>query len=172
MKLDPKDCQPAIDFLKSLTKHDKALVLIDGDADGLTSGAILTEYLDENDIQYKPVIIGGDYRRKFKENVDALLKEDDYNTFIMTDWSTNDPDAINDIANQGIKTLVIDHHRWNERPIDKVAYVNPWNETQDYPAAAGLALYIYEEAGGQKDLKWLGFIGCTTDTLLFKSFNV
>lgn len=100
-------------LIQHLVNQDKIFILVDSDADGFTSAAILINYLNrlfpgltQNNISY------GCHKGKthgLADVIDELLTQD-YKLIVCPDSSSNDYEEHRRCQELGIDVLVIDHH--------------------------------------------------------------
>lgn len=110
-----------------------ALVIIDSDADGFTSSAILINYLHdffpawvENKLDY---IVHTGKQHGLKDHIDNILNNT-YSLVIVPDAGSNDTEECKKLQENNIKVIVLDHHICDE--------YNPYalvinNQFCDYP---------------------------------------
>ena len=136
--LDPKLIKNITDGAKMLIKHiakeDNVLMIIDCDADGYTSSALLLNYLNrkfpgfvQNNIIYE-IHDGKQHGIEEKFIEDALNKN--CKLIICADSSSNDYKQHEFLFNNGIDVLVIDHHE-AEKISEYACIIN--NQLCDYP---------------------------------------
>lgn len=124
---DLDNMQEAVEcFVKHYEAHDKILVMPDEDTDGYTSSAMLYLYIKS---------IAPDYPVEYmmhQHNKAHGLADKDYtipnNTklFIIADAGTNDSEACNELIENGIDIIILDHHMGN--------YVEEGEEATDVQA--------------------------------------
>ena len=117
-------------LVNHISKQDKILVQVDSDCDGMTSSAVLINYLHclypaytQNNIIYR--LHTGKQHGIILEEVPKDVK-----LVIAPDSSSNEYDIHKTLAEQGIDVLVIDHHE-AERISDYACVIN--NQLCDYP---------------------------------------
>lgn len=185
--------------LEKYAKEDKNIgVLVDVDCDGMTSSAMLINYL--NDVyrchNIYPIIPHSKLHG-IKSNIDIVrqsIKENSLDYIVSPDSSTNDSEQIGNIIDNGIKVLVIDHHNWdkgtiNLRPDYIISNQSPYNNGYINHNFTGVGM-VYsvlkyldnkngcDYASGYLDLFAIGQIGDMSDisdleirSLMLKGFN-
>lgn len=123
-------------LIRHLLNQDKIFVLVDSDADGFTSSALLINYLNalfpgltQNNIYY------GYHQGKghgLSDTLDFIL-QNDYKLIICPDSSSNDYEEHKKCAELGIDVLVIDHHE-ADKVSEYACIIN--NQLCDYPNKA------------------------------------
>ena len=169
MKLDY--LEKGITFLKALNGSDKVLLYFDADGDGLCSGALISEWLDENNVPHHDHVKGHNDRGELAEVFKRLLKKHKATHFITCDMSL-EASAAKFLGENKTPTLVIDHHDHVKEVPSNIAYVNPRMHAppgQEVPATSALAYYLYSHSGGKKNLKWVGYAGSYSDLVLVPS---
>lgn len=100
-------------FEKHFEKGDNIAILVDCDPDGYTSAALIYKYIKELDEDY-PV----HYIIHNNNKAHGLAKMDDgdfelpngVKLFIIPDAGTNDSEKCNQLIEQGIDVIILDHH--------------------------------------------------------------
>ena len=119
---------------KMLVRHisagSKVLVQVDSDVDGLTSSAVLINYLNElfpsfvqNNISYR--LHDGKQHGIILDSIDSETK-----LVIAPDASSNDYEIHEELSKRGIDVLVLDHHE-ADKVSEYACVVN--NQLCDYP---------------------------------------
>lgn len=111
-------------LLEEAIKTGKSVgVLVDVDCDGMTSGAMLINYFNDN---YENANIHPIFPKMklhgVEKNLDTIMEvheEYDFDYIILPDSSSNDLSTIHKLINDGINVLVIDHHDLNLNVIDE-----------------------------------------------------
>lgn len=122
------------DAAKMLVRHistgSKVLVQVDSDVDGLTSSAVLINYLNElfpsfvqNNISYR--LHDGKQHGIILDSIDLETK-----LVIAPDASSNDYEIHEELSKRGIDVLVLDHHE-ADKVSEYACVVN--NQLCDYP---------------------------------------
>lgn len=100
-------------LLKHISKNNKALIIVDSDVDGMTSAAILINYLYD----HYPVWVENKLSWSFHEGKQhglndhiAALLECDYSLVICPDSATNDVKEIEELHKDCTDVLILDHH--------------------------------------------------------------
>lgn len=104
-------------FEKHFDSNDNITILVDCDPDGYTSAALIYKYIKELDENY-PVY----YIIHNNNKAHGLAKMDDGDfelpegtkLFIIPDAGTNDTEKCNQLIEQGIDVIILDHHEAEE----------------------------------------------------------
>lgn len=117
-------------LIKHIYDKDKVFLQVDPDADGMTSSALLINYLNclfpsfaQNNIEYR--------LQNGKEH--GLILEtipEDVKLVIAPDSSSNDYEVHTALKNRGVDVLILDHHH-AERVSENACVIN--NQLCDYP---------------------------------------
>lgn len=98
-------------LIKHISNNDNILIIVDSDADGYTSAALLINYLYTlfpfytlNHIQYK--IHNGKQHGIDLKNIDI----NNIKLIICPDSSSNEFDKHKELSSQNIDILILDHH--------------------------------------------------------------
>ena len=120
-------------LLTHINNNDKILIIVDSDADGFTSAAILYNYLK---MGFKTInlewVVHSD--KSHGINLDFIPENSDIKLVICPDSSSNEYDKHTELKERGVNTLVIDHHeapKYSENAIvinNKLStkYENKW----------------------------------------------
>lgn len=108
---------------KHLKRDDRICIVVDADADGFTSAAIIWLYI--KDPTYYPdakltYIVQDGKRHGLEHIVEDLVYNAHYELVICPDSSTNDIEYIKQLQEVGTDVLVIDHHEKNTEGYDDV----------------------------------------------------
>ena len=128
-------------LIKTIQSNSQALVIVDADADGFTSSAILINYLHdlfpswvENNLTYR---VHDGKQHGLNDHIDWILKvisdpldSRNYSLVILPDAGSNDTEECKKLSENNIKTIVLDHHLCDQ--------FNPYaivinNQLCDYP---------------------------------------
>ena len=131
----------AVLLIKTIQSNNQALVIVDADADGFTSSAILINYLYdlfpswvENKLTYR---VHDGKQHGLNDHIEWILKVSldpndnrNYSLVIIPDAGSNDTEECKILSENNIKTIVLDHHICDE--------FNPYaliinNQLCDYP---------------------------------------
>lgn len=112
---DPLKFKRANEGRKLLLHHLKnrhpIVIVVDADADGYTSSAIMYQYImdlyPESEIYY---IVHDGKAHGLTDNVMKEIEEIEPKLVITPDGASNDVEKIEELENKGINVLVIDHH--------------------------------------------------------------
>lgn len=108
--------EDGVELLHSyLAKNARICFVIDADADGFTSSAIIWSYIKElypnADLSFK---CQEGKRHGLKHLTSTFVYDDHYDLVVCPDSSTNDVEYIKQIRESGTSVLVIDHHDADE----------------------------------------------------------
>ena len=103
---------------KILLDGKKILLVVDCDVDGLTSSAILYQYLHTVYAKYMPRVDYFIHEHK-EHGLSDVMKDNnisggDYGLVVTPDAGTNDYEFIEQLKEVGTKVLILDHHLKNE----------------------------------------------------------
>ena len=141
-KFGKEEVEKAVEFLRfAVQENHKICVIVDADADGFTSAAIILNYMYElyhwagnnsND-QCKEKLTYILHDGKQHGLADTINKiEDDVELVIIPDAGTNDIDEMQQLVDSGKKILCMDHHESNNWiHNDNVVIIN--NQISNYP---------------------------------------
>lgn len=121
---DLDNMQEAVDcFVKHFTNKDKIVVMPDCDPDGQTSSTLLYLYIKSLDKDY-PIefVIHGNNKSHGLNDGDYELPEDT-KLFIIADAATNDVEKCNELIDNGIDIIVLDHHEQEQSNIKSKAII-------------------------------------------------
>jgi len=160
-----KDMAKAVERLKSaLQRKERVMVLGDYDVDGITSLALLYEFLNSQSVpvlHYLPRRIEEGYGISASAVKSAIEKG--VTLFISVDCGITAFEEIKALKNKGVDVLIIDHHRpqRNVYPLAD-AIIDPWQEGCKYPekdlAAVGLVFKFLQALSGVGDEKLMDFL--------------
>lgn len=157
---------------RAIRSGESVVVFGDYDCDGITSTAILTEAIRQLGGRAQPLLASrfeGGYgvsahaARKIAEMTPKLL--------VTCDCGSSDHDSLALLREQGIDTVVIDHHLVPDRPLPAVAFLNPHRPECGFPykgmASCGLALSVIaavrKQLGSKLDIRrWLDLVAIGT----------
>ena len=135
LTLDESKLKAAAAYLiKTITNKKNCLVIIDSDADGFTSSAILINYL--HDLFPSWVETNLDYRvhdgkqHGLNDHIDWIIKSQKYSLVIVPDAGSNDAEECTRLKENNINTIVLDHHLCDIVNPDAIV-IN--NQLSDYP---------------------------------------
>ena len=143
--------QKAVDLLLNSIASDKTIgIFSDYDCDGIPASAAL--YTTLNAFGHKKII----YYTPDRNTEGFGLNKKGVNTMIdagasvvcVVDCGTSNPDEISELENNGIKTIILDHHLADKTLPSTFAMINPTvepNIKKPYPCAAGV-VYIFIQA--------------------------
>lgn len=137
------DIEQAVDRICCAVINGEVIAcVVDHDADGSTAGAVmLTALVDHFGADKQNVLLFNSHRMKegygvSNAVVDRILQHQPRPSLIVTgDQGSADHDRISRMLEEGIETVVTDHHEIPARgvPEDAIAVVNPAREDSDFP---------------------------------------
>lgn len=165
-------------LLRHIKNGDKVMIQIDGDCDGITSSALLLNYL----YRLFPNTILNNFTYRFHNGKEhGLIYEtipEDIKLVIAPDSASNDIEVHKQLAERGTDVLVIDHHLADEYS-PYACIIN--NQMCDYPtkslSGAGMVYKFcsfIDELLGEKvadNFVDLACVGCVGDMVEVKDFE-
>ena len=132
----------------AIARGENILIFGDYDVDGITSAAVIYEFLDyigANTSLYIPHRLKEGYGLQQKQISDyAIPKKVDL--IITTDCGSSSHEAIQEAQNAGLDVIVTDHHRVSATPPQALALVNPnrpgSNTGFEHLAGVGVAFMV------------------------------
>jgi len=157
---------------KAIRQKEKILVYGDYDADGITGVAILVTFFKKQGVEadwYLPNRLEEGYGL----NMEAakFIKSKGVKLVITVDCGTSDKEEIDYLADNGIDTIVVDHHRPQKENLPAAyAIINPLHPECKYPfkelSGAGLAYKLVcalsEDAGDSDSEEFLDLVAIGT----------
>ena len=135
IELDREKLSTAAALLsETISNNNKCLVIVDSDADGFTSSAILINYL--HDLFPAWVETNLDYRvhdgkqHGLNDHIDWIINTKTYSLVIIPDAGSNDIEECTRLKQNGISTIILDHHICDVQNPDAIV-IN--NQLSDYP---------------------------------------
>jgi len=150
--LHPPDGLPDIEvaaerIIKAIKDKERIIVYGDYDADGVTSTALLVDFL-----QNIGAVVSTYQPDRMKEgyglNVDALsrLLSEGVGLVVAVDLGVADTEAVEWASSRGIDVIVVDHHQVPDQMPEAVAVVDPYrtpDESVFHPlSGVGLSFYL------------------------------
>ncbi|MCZ8237133.1 MAG: DHH family phosphoesterase [Leptospiraceae bacterium] len=129
------DIIPSIkQLLASIENEEKILLYGDRDTDGVSSTAILYHFLKKEFPSIQLEATTSSKNEAYGLCPEAILKIKKFKPklLITLDFGTSNANEINDLAKQGIKSIVIDHHEIPSQTIDS-CLLNPKRIDSIYP---------------------------------------
>ena len=125
-------------LIQTINVNEHAIVVVDSDADGFTSSAILINYLHdlfpawvENNLTY---ILHTGKQHGLNDHIDDLIETEKWDSkfglVIIPDAGSNDTEECTRLKKEGVKTIVLDHHLCDVENPDAIV-IN--NQLSDYP---------------------------------------
>ena len=130
-----KDMEKCVDRInKALKEKEKILVFGDSDTDGVTGTSILYDFLIKLGGVVDYYIVNRDTEGYgLSENVLDKIFEINPNLIITVDCGTTNIKSIERINEQGIETIITDHHESYYEVPDAYGIINPKIEEYDHP---------------------------------------
>jgi single-stranded-DNA-specific exonuclease len=123
-----KDMDDAINRIgKAIADGERILIFGDYDVDGITSAAVIFEFLDNIGAKtslYIPHRIKEGYGLQPKQISDYAIPNN-IDLIITTDCGSSSHEAIQKAQNAGLDVIITDHHRVSTGPTQAVAHINP-----------------------------------------------
>ncbi|GAV21737.1 single-stranded-DNA-specific exonuclease RecJ [Carboxydothermus pertinax] len=142
-----KDLEKAVKLILAGRDTEKFLIYGDYDADGLTSTALLYDFLKKRGFDvswYIPNRLDEGYGLHLPPLLKAL--EDGRSFIITVDCGITAVDEVRAIREKGAKVVITDHHEPQERVPEAEAVINPKQKECPYPfkglAGVGVALKL------------------------------
>ena len=132
---------------QAVDRHERVLIYGDYDCDGIAATAILLRFFNETGT-LEPNWVLPDRRRDHYgldlERAKSLLLQHQPTLLICVDCGTNSAAAIRWLKEQGVDTLVADHHPLEANDTEAVALVNPKSrgDNHDDLCAAGVVFHL------------------------------
>ncbi len=118
----------------------------DYDVDGVTTTAILTSYLEALGVEVVAKVAHRDHGYGLGVEDAKALVDAGAQLVVTGDLGTSDVEALQWLRDQGIKTMVIDHHQVPEVAPPTDAFINPHQSGCGFPfkglCSAGVAFYL------------------------------
>ena len=121
--------QEAISILnEAINKNWNIHIIVDCDVDGYTSAAIVYQYIEKLD--YNGKLTYSIHTQKQHGLSDDIIIPEETNLLIIPDAGTNDIEQCKKLSDQGIKILILDHHK-AEKSNPYACVIN--NQMDTYP---------------------------------------
>jgi len=178
------------DFLKAkelltniIRKKELVLVYGDYDVDGVSSTAILVNFLNylKNPNYY---LIPNRFNDGYGPNLDLIKKNLKRNTkiVIFVDCGSNSNEIINFLKKKNIEVLIIDHHHINNKLEPNLNIINPMKKSKEYTkqniCAAALTFYLINMLNNNLkkklniyDFLFFAFLGTICDLMPLRHSN-
>jgi single-stranded-DNA-specific exonuclease len=162
----------AIEFFKSIPEGETIRVISHLDADGITSGALMVNALQNENKDYKLTI----YAQLTDEVCQEIAKEK-YTYYIITDLGSGQLTSINKhLTNK--KVLILDHHVPQEEALNNIIHINPHLvgiDGSNFIAGSGVVFFfsslLNEKNYNQAHLAVIGSIGDVQEQQGFTGLN-
>ena len=123
-----KDMDLALDRIgRAIADDEKILIFGDYDVDGITSAAVIFEFLDTIGVDtslYIPHRLNEGYGLQ-PEQISEYAIPNNIDLIITTDCGSSNHEAIQRAKNAGVDVIITDHHRVGTEPSEAVALINP-----------------------------------------------
>ena len=146
---------------EAVCRGEKILVFADYDVDGVTSAALLREFLVQAGTEVKVYIpdrFHDGYGLQPRHVMEVAAREG-CRLILTADCGATSHAAVQSAADQGIDVVVTDHHQPPDEPLAAAAQVNPCRDAPDSPLAplAGVGVAFYLTIGLRAYLRRIGF---------------
>lgn len=114
-------------LISCIANNGKAFIIVDSDVDGLTSSAILINYLYELFPSWVENNLSWGFHKGKQHGIPDFLDEiieKKYDLLICPDSATNDTEQIDILYSKGCKTLILDHHLSDVPMSDNAVIIN------------------------------------------------
>ena len=153
--------KPAVElFLNHVEKGSRIRIVTHNDADGLTSGGILSVVAHRKGAAFRT-----SSEKKLDEKLLQSLAEENPGLIVFSDFGSGYTDLIAENLSQDV--IILDHHLPAEHEAGNIVHVNPMLHGIDGAkeiAASGVCyLFAREVDAGNKDLSCLGLVGALGD---------
>lgn len=110
---------------ESICNDKKIGILVDNDADGFTASSLLYRFIT-NDLKYYNIVYIITEGKTHGLSVDAMKKiyEKNIDFLIIPDAASNDKDQLEQLINNNINVLVLDHHEVSIKDVPSVVINN------------------------------------------------
>lgn len=129
------DMEKAVDrIIEAIKNNEKTVIYGDYDVDGITSVTVLKKFLKERGLDvgyYIPNRLEEGYGLN-KEAVQKIISEK-YTLIITVDCGITAIDEIENCNNEGIQTIVTDHHEQGENIPNAYAVIDAKRKDNEYP---------------------------------------
>lgn len=131
---------------RALQKAELVGVFGDYDVDGITSAALVGDYLARCGGEVTLRVARRDEGYGFGEPQAREMVERGISLLVLTDCGTSDHQAISAVVAAGVDVVALDHHRVGEEKWPGLALVNPQRPDCAFPykglCSAGIAFYV------------------------------
>lgn len=161
------------EFDEHFCKRNKIGILFDEDCDGITSGAVLYDYIKSMDEDY-PLTYIMHTKPKTHGLSDDVTIPDDIELLIIPDASSNDVEQCKALREKGISIIILDHHECDRENRYAIVVNNQLSKNYSNKDLAGVGVtykfcqalddyYLNDYADNNIDLVALGLIGDVMD---------
>ncbi|MGG0667860.1 DHH family phosphoesterase [Lederbergia citrisecunda] len=147
-----KNIERAVElFIRHTGRNSTIVVLIDSDADGYCSGAMMVMYIRKNFPDVKVIYLLHERRENgLTKDMMEKLNKDLPDLLILPDSGTNNFEELSYLSSKGVDVIITDHHTAEgESECENVATINPQLCLDTYPnenLAAGGITYKFLQA--------------------------
>lgn len=180
------DMKEAVErFLKAIDKNEKVCVYGDYDADGVTSSAILVDFLEKNEMDVISYIPDRN-KEGYALNNSAIdyICEQKTKLIVTVDCGVSNREEVEYAKEKGIDVVILDHHHVPQNIPEALAVVDPKRDKDKYPdknlAGVGVAFKFVQALSSKistfdaEQLKWyldLVAIGTIADCVPLEGEN-
>jgi single-stranded-DNA-specific exonuclease len=132
---------------RAVAQHERVGIFGDYDVDGVTSAALVTDFLNELGVSTETLVadrFSGGYG--LGTDVVERLEAAGCSLIVALDCGSSDHDAVRFAAQRGVDVIIVDHHRIEAPSPHAVACINPQRRDCAFAdkrmAAVGLAFYF------------------------------
>lgn len=159
-KLIEKTIGPALKFLEEIKENDKIIVVHDDDCDGICSGVIVANLVN-NLFGYFPELISTKWNESLTESVASKVLKENVNCVIIVDVPMIQQKLIDELKDVA-KILIIDHHL--PEKYKNVVYCNPrLHDKKIYIPVSYVVYKVYEVMTKSKYIMWVAATGVLGD---------
>lgn len=101
----------------AITENSKIGILVDGDADGFCSTAMMKMYLNKVYNRDKIIILSLPFKSHGLAKAMDIIKDEEIDFLIIPDAGSNDFNQQEELDELGIKSIILDHHDIDEQDI-------------------------------------------------------
>ncbi|PJZ70335.1 single-stranded-DNA-specific exonuclease RecJ [Leptospira perolatii] len=160
------DLENALEILKEHISSEKTILLYgDRDCDGVSSTTLLGAFLRK--IHRGTLIIRTSSDEDYGLCADAMrnVREAQPNLLVTLDFGTSNAKEIQELSDENIKTIVLDHHEIPQTIAPNCCLVSPKRQDSIYPgekictsvlAWKFIVAWLYDSLPESKDLVWVG----------------
>lgn len=121
----------------------KTLISYDVDVDGLMSGKILEDLLKRYGVQKIDRIMNKMKQHGITKEVVQKCIEEGYTWLFVVDAGSNDYEAMQQLSKAGVTVVVLDHHKYEEKPLPPNVFIVNISKYPDIPQLSGCGV-VYQ----------------------------